>query len=81
MSVVKNCSKCNSVLKEGFMYVRNNSDPSFFNYVVWVEGEKKDIVNFMRSNEGVPQFPVIPFKCENCGHIEFYAGEKEKWKR
>ena len=80
MNDLKNCSKCNSPLKEGFMYVRNNSDPSFFNFVVWVEGEKKDIVSKMGSNASSPQFPVTPFKCENCGHIEFYADEKEKWK-
>lgn len=76
----KKCIKCGSELKKGFYYVRNNEHPIFFNYVVWVEGEKKEIVSFMGPDANSPQFPVTPYKCEKCGYIEFYADEPEKWR-
>ena len=76
----KTCSKCGSQMKGGFFYVRNSEHPIFFNYVVWVEGEKKDIISFMKSNEAAPQYPVTPFKCESCGYIEFYSDPAEKWR-
>jgi hypothetical protein len=53
----KQCPKCVAEMKKGFFYVRNSEHPIFHNYVVWVEGEKKDITKFMGSNAGVQQFP------------------------
>ncbi|HMS65579.1 MAG TPA: hypothetical protein PKD83_10040 [Ignavibacteria bacterium] len=80
MSELKLCSKCNSNLEKGFFYVRNNSDPSFFNYVVWVGGEKNEISTFMGTKASATQFPVTPYKCEKCGHIEFYSDDPGKWR-
>ena len=80
MMDINSCSKCGSSLKKGFFYVRNSEHPIFFNYVTWVEGEKKDIISFMGTDAGAPQYPVTPYKCESCGHIEFYADPVEKWK-
>jgi len=80
MEEVKMCSKCGSDLIKGFFYVRNSEHPVFYNYVVWVEGEKSKITSFMSTNASAPQYPVTPYKCEKCGHIEFYADAAEKWK-
>ncbi len=76
----KQCPKCVAEMKKGFFYVRNSEHPIFHNYVVWVEGEKKDITKFMGSNAGVQQFPVTPYKCANCGYIEYYADPAEDWR-
>lgn len=76
----KNCTKCGSILKKGFLYVRNSDDAIMFNFVVWVEGEKKDITEFMGPNANAPQFPVTVYKCDNCGHLEFYADHAESWR-
>jgi len=73
------CSKCGSSLRKGFFYVRNSEHPIFFNYVTWVEGEKKDITKFMGEGANA-QYPVTPYKCESCGYIEFYADPVEKWR-
>lgn len=67
-------------MKKGFFYVRNSEHPIFYNYVVWVEGEKKDITKFMGSNANAPQYPVTPYKCANCGFIEHYADPAEEWR-
>jgi hypothetical protein len=67
-------------MKKGFFYVRNSEHPIIFNYVVWVEGEKKDITKFMGSNANAPQYPVTPYKCANCGYIENYADPAEEWR-
>ena len=80
MAEEKTCSRCGADLKKGFFYVRSSEHPIFFNYVVWVEGEKKNITDFMGTNAVAPQYPVTPFKCESCGHIEFYTDPAEKWK-
>lgn len=74
------CTNCSGNLKKGFFYVRNSEHPIFFNFVTWVEGEKQDIVKFMRANSNVLQYPVTPYKCESCGHFEFFADPAEKWK-
>jgi hypothetical protein len=73
MPVNNTCSKCGGNLNKGFFYVRSSDQESLFNLVVWVEGEKENIFRFIRSKEGTPQYPVTPYKCESCGHIEFYA--------
>lgn len=67
-------------MKKGFFYVRNSEHPIFYNYVVWVEGEKKDITKFMGSNANAPQYPVTPYKCASCGYIEHYADPAEEWR-
>lgn len=67
-------------MKKGFFYVRNSEHPIFYNYVVWVEGEKKDITKFMGTNANAPQYPVTPYKCANCGFIEHYADPAEEWR-
>ncbi len=67
-------------MKKGFFYVRNSEHPIIFNYVVWVEGEKEKITDFMGTNANAPQYPVTPYKCANCGYIEHYADDPEKWR-
>lgn len=67
-------------MKKGFFYVRNSEHPIFYNYVVWVEGEKKDITKFMGSNANAPQYPVTPYKCASCGYIEHHADPAEEWR-
>ena len=76
----KICSSCGSDMKKGFLYVRNNENAIFFNYVVWVEGEKDKITSFMGTKASAPQYPITPYKCANCSHIDFFADEVEKWK-
>jgi len=76
----KTCSKCNSPLDEGFLYVTNSGDPSFFNYVVWAKGTKETLTSFMGSNASAPQFPVRVYKCQACNHLDFYTDEPQKWK-
>lgn len=76
----KQCPKCKAEMKKGFFYVRNSEHPIFYNYVVWVEGEKEKITDFMGTNANAPQYPVTPYKCANCGYIEHYADAPEKWR-
>lgn len=79
MAEEKKCSSCGGVLHKGFFYIRNSERPNLYNYVVWVEGEIKDFIEFMRAGSA-PQFPVSPYKCESCGHVELFAETAEKWK-
>lgn len=67
-------------MKKGFFYVHNSEHPIFYNYVVWVEGEKEKITDFMGTDANAPQYPVTPYKCANCGYIEHYAEPAEKWR-
>lgn len=67
-------------MKKGFFYVRNSEHPIFYNYVVWVEGDKEKITDFMGTDANAPQYPVTPYKCANCGYIEHYAEPAEKWR-
>jgi len=60
MPEIKMCSKCGSDLKKGFLYVRNSEHPILFNYVVWVEGEKENIISFTGTSAGALQNPVTP---------------------
>jgi hypothetical protein len=76
----KTCSKCNSKLEAGFFYVTNSDHPINFNYTVWVKGERDDITKFMGTNARAPQHPVRIYKCEACGHLEFYAEEPHRWR-
>jgi predicted Zn-ribbon and HTH transcriptional regulator len=76
----KQCPKCRGEMKKGFFYIRNSEHPIQFNYVVWVEGEKKDITKFMGSDSNASQYPVTPYKCTDCGYIEHYADPAEKWR-
>jgi hypothetical protein len=76
----KICTSCTSPSRKGFFYVRNSQHPIFFNYVVWVEGEKDKITSFMGTSASAPQYPVTPYKCSNCGHIDYFADPEEKWK-
>lgn len=76
----KQCPKCSAEMKKGFFYVRNNENAIFYNFVVWVEGEKNDITKFMGTHASAPQYPVTPYKCANCGLIEHYADPVEKWR-
>lgn len=73
------CPKCGSEMKKGFFYVRNADNPLLFSYVVWIEGEKENIVDYMGS-QNAPQYPLTPFKCSGCGFIEHFADEVEKWR-
>ena len=77
----KICSSCGSDLTKGFFYVRNDSKANFFNYTMWVEGDKNDIISkFMGTGTTAPQYPFSPYKCSKCGHIDFFADEPEKWR-
>ncbi|MBZ0201986.1 MAG: hypothetical protein K8I03_03110 [Ignavibacteria bacterium] len=76
----KTCSKCGGEMKKGFYYVRNNKNAIFYNFVVWVEGEKDKITSFMGTQASAPQYPLTPWKCSNCGLIEQYADPVEKWR-
>jgi len=76
----KTCSKCNSKLDRGFFYVTNSDQPSNFNFTVWVKGEKEDITKFMTPDADAPQHPVRIYKCESCGHLDFYAEEPHRWR-
>lgn len=76
----KTCCKCNSPLDEGFLYVTNSDNPSLFNFVAWVKGEKEKLTTFMGPNANAPQYPVRVFRCEACGHLDFYTDEPQKWK-
>ena len=74
----KKCSSCGNILKQGFFYPRNTENIMFFNRVVWVEGEKKDIISYIGKKP--IQYPFTPYKCESCGHIEFFADSAENWR-
>lgn len=81
MADSKICSSCGSDLREGFLYVRNDEKANLFNYIVWVEGKKEDIISkFMGVGTTAPQYPLRIYKCSNCGHIDFFADPDEKWK-
>ena len=79
MSEQRKCGKCGGNLQAGFFYVRNNENPAFFYYTVWVEGDGNKITQYMREGNA-PQHKVVPHRCESCGLIEFYADAPEKWR-
>lgn len=77
----KICSSCGSDLTRGSFYTRNNEQPLFFNYVVWVESEKKDLVKQIGLEASLLQYPVTPYKCANCGHIDLFVDAFESWRQ
>ncbi len=66
-------------MKQGFFYQRNNDNAAFHNFTVWVEGEAGNLVKVMGEAKA-EQYKLVPYRCENCGAIEFYAPTAEKWK-
>lgn len=63
----------------GFYFIRNSSDPTMFNYVVFAEGRQEEIVQHMK-NANTPQYKMKPFRCDKCGYIEHYAVNPEQWR-
>jgi hypothetical protein len=70
--------RCGGEMKGGGIYITHNENAVLFNYAMFVEGEKDELISYMKTMP--PQFPVKPFKCSQCGLIEFYAEAPQKWK-
>ncbi len=74
------CLRCGGQLQPGFFYVRNNDNPIFFNYVVWVQGDIEKITQYMGTRANAPQHGLVPYRCEGCGLVELHSGPTEKWR-
>ena len=81
MADSKICTSCGSDLTRGCFYTRSSDSPLLFNYVVWVESEKKDLVKQVGLDASLLQYPVTPYKCANCGHIDFFVDTFESWRQ
>lgn len=80
MAEEKICSSCGGASRKGFYYVTNSEQAILFNFVVWVEGEKNAITSYMGTKASAPQYPLTPYKCANCGHIDIFADEAQPWR-
>lgn len=71
MSDTKTCSKCGGVMEEGFV-------PDFSNnyalQACWMPGKAEKSFWMGIKNLGEkPRFPVLVYRCQNCGFLEAYA--------
>jgi hypothetical protein len=70
MSVSTTCPKCKGKMEQGFIPVESMQ-------AVWKKGAepRKGLFPLIRTSQ---EFPVEAYRCEECGFLEFYAGNEHK---
>lgn len=69
------CSKCNSVMEEGFILEKGHYNT--LSSETWVAGKPDENTFFGMSLKGKTAYDVKTFRCVACGYLESYA----LWKR
>ncbi len=68
------CIKCDSTMKQGFVFDR--SDGNQKQQQIWVEGTAEKSLWSGIKTSGKTAFNVRANRCGNCGFLEFYADSK-----
>jgi hypothetical protein len=69
------CSKCNSVMEEGFLLEKGHRNT--LSSESWVAGKPDENSFFGMSLKGKTAYEVKTFRCVACGYLDSYA----LWKR
>ena len=67
----KNCPECGGEMEEGFV-----ADRGHYEYVKpsdWVEGAPETSFWSGTKTKGKARYPIVTFRCEQCGFLKFYA--------
>ena len=70
------CPRCNGAMEPGF--VMDRAHYSVPTVASWVEGAPERSFWTGLKTRDRETFPVISYRCENCGYLEAYARVLEK---
>lgn len=68
------CSRCDGKLVKGFIYDLGHYEHK--EQQVWVEGEPERSVWSGVKTKDRNAYSVDPYRCLDCGHLEFYTTEQ-----
>lgn len=69
------CGKCNTAMEQGFV-VDYTADKRR-RVAEWVEGEPKPSFWQGLDVSRAGQIPIVAYRCQVCGHLEFFARTNE----